>query len=81
MNPYESPPLNADKARYDRTLFWRVAKFSLGLLVVFIVLDFGIWVLRPSVLGSQGTEDAVSFLAGHNGWLRDQLDRVMDFLR
>jgi hypothetical protein len=81
INPYESPMLNVDEARYDRTLFWRVAKFLLGLAAVLVVLNFGIWVLRPGTLGVQGTDDAISFLSGHNGWLRDQLDRVRDVLQ
>jgi hypothetical protein len=35
----------------------------------------------PGTLGVQGTDDAISFLSGHNGWLRDQLDRVRDVLQ
>jgi uncharacterized membrane protein len=81
MNPYESPDLNADHARYDRSLFWRVVKCSLWILGVLVVVDIGCWVLIPSVLGSQGSEDAISFLAGHNGWLHEQIERVRDFMR
>lgn len=41
MNPYESPPLLADEARYDRTLFWRITKAVLILGGIFITIDAG----------------------------------------
>lgn len=81
INPYESPMLNVDEARYDRTLFWRVVKFLLGLAAVFVVLNFGIWMMRPSMIGFQGTDDAILFVAGHNGWLHDVIDRIRDVLQ
>jgi hypothetical protein len=80
MNPYESPELNVDRARYDRTLFWRICKFSMWMLAFFVILDIGVWALRPSMLGVQGADELLSFLAGENSWLREQLEHFRNFM-
>jgi hypothetical protein len=77
-NPYESPHETADRARYDRSLMWRITKFCLGFMGFLVGLNTLLWLQHTLLPSSQGAQGVTSFFLGER-WTQDVQEILQRF--